>query len=61
MRASFFCTSPGRFATPALPSAPARPPRLTWLLMIFTAAAAALSSPEKSPVEPGWRCSDSMV
>src|ERR1022692_1913714 len=61
MRSSFFCTSPWTFSTPALPRAPTSAPRLTWLLMIFTAVATALSSPEKSPVEPGCRCSDSMV
>ena len=53
MRSSFFCTSPWTFSIPALPSVPASAPRLTWLLMIFTAVATALSSPEKSPVEPG--------
>jgi hypothetical protein len=61
MMSSFFCTSPWTFSTPTLPGAPMSAPRLTWLLMIFTAVATALSSPEKSPVEPGWRCSDSMV
>src|ERR1035438_7760871 len=50
MRSSFFCASPWTFAVPALPSAPMSAPRLTWLLMIFTAVATALSSPEKSPV-----------
>ena len=34
---------------------------VTWLAIIFTAVETAFSSPEKSPVESGWRCSVSIV
>src|ERR1039457_7659843 len=42
IRSSLFCTSPWTFSTPSDPRAPTSAPRLTWLLMIFTAVATAV-------------------